>query len=208
MATEISIINTALALLGEERQLTELGGATPSREERVARALLPDLRASLLRKHPWLCGEVRGTVTRVPLEGRADWKFKNVFLLPADFLRLWGVEAFTWARDAYQVGPWTVYDGDGRVVERRKALFSNHDGPIDIGFIAEIAFEHLDPCLASVMSKELGGLMAGPLQADKALTRSLAERAREELAYAVTVETSEFQGGDPTSGPGRFLAAR
>lgn len=203
MATELSIINRALAALGEERQLTELRGDSPPRAERVALALLPDLRDAMLRDHPWLCASARVTVTRQPLPDPVDWKFANVFLLPPDTLRLWSVDT----DQAFEVGPYTLRNAEGVVTSRRKGLFTNATGPLNLSIVERVDYEHLDASLTRAMSLELASLMTGPMQADKQLAAKLKNDAREAMAYAVTVETSEFRE-EPSYQPGRFLTAR
>lgn len=203
MTDQLSIFNAALSHLGEERQLDDLAPAVPSREQRVLAALLPQLRDAMLRKHPWLCAERRLTVTREPLDGDADWAFANMFLLPNEMMRLWHVDNDC----AWQVGSHAVRADDGAVTSRRKALFANSAGPLRIRIVEQIDYEHLDPLLADAMGYELAARAAGPLQADKALAKSLKADAREALAMAVTAETSEFN--DEVVMPrGRFLSSR
>lgn len=203
MADELSLYNAALAHLGEERQLDDLEADPGSREQRVFRGLLPTLRDAMLRKHPWLCAESRLTVTRQPLTARSDWKFANVFLLPPDTLRVWQVDTDL----PFQRGPYVDRNPDGSVLARRKALFCDAGGPLDLTVIERVAYEHLDEALFDAMGYELAARAAGPLQADKALQRSLQSDAREALAMAVTIETSEFRD-DVVTPRGRFLSSR
>lgn len=203
MTDQLSIYNAALSHLGEERQLDDLAPAVPPREQRVLAALLPLIRDAMLRKHPWLCAERRLTVTREPLAAEADWAFENLFLLPIEMLRLWHVNNDC----AWQVGSHTVRAVDGSIASRRTALFANAAGPLKIRIIERIDYEHLDALLADAMGYELAARAAGPLQADKALAKSLKGDAREALAMAVTAETSEFN--DEVVVPrGRFLSSR
>ena len=203
MTDELSILNAALSHLGEERQLDDLTPDVPSREQRVLQALLPLTRDAMLRKHPWLCAERRLTVTREPLDADADWAFTNLFLLPTDMLRLWHADTDC----AWQVGSHAVRAPDGVVTSRRTVLFSNSAGPVKIRIVERVAYEHLDALLADAMGYELAARAAGPLQADKALAKSLKGDAREALAMAVTAETSEFN--DEIVIPrGRFLSSR
>lgn len=203
MPSELSIMNAALAHLGEERQLDDPAPETPCREQRVFQGLLPDLRDAMLRKHPWLCAERRLTVTREPLTVAADWAYANLFLMPTDLLRLWSVES----DEPWQLGSHAIRDDAGVVIERRKALFSGSEGPLNVKIVERVDYEHLDPCLAEAMGYELAKRAAGPLQADKALAKWLAGAANEALAMAVTVETSEFRDGE-TMPLGRFLSSR
>lgn len=203
MATELSIMNAALAHLGEELQLSDPTANPAPRQQRVFRGLLPDLRDAMLRKHPWLCAERRLTVTRMPLDAAPDWAFANAYLLPDDMLRLWDVDSDR----PWQVGNWTERDGSNVVTSRQKALFAASAGPLNIRIVERIAYEHLDTLVAEAMGYELASRAAGPLQADKALKKSLKDDAREALAMAVTVETSEFRD-DETIPEGRFMGAR
>ncbi len=202
MATELSIINTALAHLGEERQLSDLALDPAPREQRVAQALLPQATETMLRKHPWLCAERRLTVTRIPLPGPADWKFANVFLLPPTTLRLWLADT----SEPYQMGPYVEMNPDMTEKSRRKALFSNASGPLNITIIDLIGYEHFDASLSGALSFDLASLMAGPLQADKALAQKLDGKAEAALADAMTIQTSELTE-DPAP-RGRWLSGR
>lgn len=202
MATELSIINTALAHLGEERQLTDLTQDPAPREQRVAQALLPQATDALLRKHPWLCAERRLSVTRVPLADPADWKFANVFLLPPTTLRLWLADTM----EPYQMGPYVEMNSDMTEKSRRKALFCNSAGPLNITIIDQIGYEFFDASLSNALSFDLAALMAGPLQADKALAKSLKGDAEDACIDAMTIQTSELTE-DPAP-RGRWLSGR
>jgi len=203
MPSELSIMNAALAFLGEERQLTDLDADPAPREQRVMKGLLPDLRDAMLRKHPWLCAEARLTLGREALSGAPDWAYANAFVVPTDLLRLWSVDTDL----PYQLGTITRRDGANQVIDRRKAIYCDAAGPLRIRFVERVDYEHLDPCLAEAMAYELASRAAGPLQADKAMQRSMRDAAREALAMAVTVETSELQD-DVVIPRGRFLSSR
>lgn len=203
MASELGLMNAALAHLGEERVLSDLNADPPPRELAVAKALLPDLRDAMLRESPWLCAEARVTVSRVPLAAPIDHKFANVFLLPIDTLRVWNVDTCL----PWQAGTHVERFDDGKVKDRRAALFCSGEGPLNVTIIERVAYEHLTASLADAMALRLASRMAGPLQADKALRNSLKAEAEEAVARAVTVETSEFRD-DPVVERGRWLSAR
>lgn len=202
MASELSVINTALAHLGEERQLSDLEADPAPREQRVARALLPQIRDAMLREQPWLCAERRLTVTRVPLDRPADWKFANVFLLPPTMLRLWLADT----SEPYQVGPYVEMNPDMTEKSRRRALFTNASGPLHVTIIDQIDYEHFDASLTDAVSYELASRMAGPLQADKALAKSLKGDAEDAKILAATIQTSEIT--EEPAPRGRWLSGR
>ena len=203
MGSEIDLMNAALAHLGEEIQLSDPDADPAPRAQRVFRALLPTIRDAMLREHPWLCAERRLTVTRQPGDDPVDWKFRNVFLLPRETLRVWSVET----EEIWQAGFLAIRDGDGAVIERRKALFSASAGPLNVTIIDTIPYEDMDALLFDAMGYELAKRAAGPLQADKALAQRLKGEAREALALAVTTETSEWRE-EPALSRGRFLGSR
>lgn len=202
MASELEIWNAALALLGEEVFLSDPDADPAPRQQRVAKALLPPVRDTLLRLHPWLCAERRMTLTPLAA-GAGDWRYASAFILPVEALRVWSVESC----QPYQVGPHVEYKTDGTVKSRRQAVFSDETQPLKVRLIERVAYQHLDPLLADAMAHELAARMAGPLQADKAMQRRLKEDAAAALARAVTAETSEF-ADDPPLATGRFLGAR
>jgi len=86
-STDIEIVNRALALLGTE-SITAL--TDNSKQASAANTLFNDSRASVFRAHPWNCLTRRASL---PKDSVAPvFEFTNKFVLPADYLRLLGME--------------------------------------------------------------------------------------------------------------------
>lgn len=83
MASETSIANAALSLLGE-RRIDSLDDGTPTAN--VLKERYPEIRDATLRAHPW-----NFATKRISLAADAttpDWKYDRQFTLPTDLLRL------------------------------------------------------------------------------------------------------------------------
>lgn len=86
-ASDVELVNRSLALLGVE-SITSL--SDNSKAASVARVLFDDTRAAVFRSHPWNCLTRRASLPKdvsAPVYG-----FGNAFVLPADYLRLLGIE--------------------------------------------------------------------------------------------------------------------
>lgn len=121
MASEVSIINRALNLLGS-RPITARTDATEA--ARVANASFDDIRDELLRAHPW-----NFATKRVSLAASATaptWEFDNAFVVPSDYLRI--VDLYN-ASDV----PWRLENTtDGRVIA------TDISAPLKIAYTARI----------------------------------------------------------------------
>lgn len=203
MSSELDLINLALAKLGEEDQLADLGQDPPVRAQRVAQSLLPTLRDAILRKHPWLCALRRRELTLITMPGRADFRFTSAFQLPPDYLRIWAVgTSRPWTRGLAE-----ERDASGDIVARRQAILCSGDGPLRAVLVERVPYEDFDAGLFVALATELASAMAGPLQADKALAKSLKQEAQDALAEAITAETSEL-GNEAIVFESAWLAAR
>lgn len=87
MATEVEIVNSALAKVGAGRILTLDDNSEPAR---LAKAIYPTLRDKLLRSHPWRFATKR--VELGPLVDEPEFDFSNKFQLPSDCLRVLAID--------------------------------------------------------------------------------------------------------------------
>lgn len=203
MGTELDLINLAAAKLGRDELLVDLDQDPPVRLQRVAQGLLPTLREAMLRKHPWLCALRRRELSKIAMPARPDFRFASAFQLPPECVRIWAVDT---------TRPWTrgvaeERNASGAIVARRQAILCSGDGPLRAVLVEKVPYEDLDACLFEAMAIELASRMAGPMEADKALARTLREEARDAMAEAVTAETSEL-GNEAIVFESAWLAAR
>ncbi len=183
MADELELINGALAELGQDRFIVDLEEDPPSRPLRVAQGLLPALRDSMLRGYPWLCAQRRRTLSALVLdETHGDWKFSRAYALPEDTLRVFMVDSRC---------EWTRGWAKTPTEERRDAILTNHATPLRVVTIERVSFDELDACLHRAMTLALAARMAGPLQADRGVTRAIREEADRALGEAISADVGE-----------------
>lgn len=204
MPSELELYNSALSELGEETQISDPDTLTPGRQLRVLRGLLPTLRDAMLRSQPWLCCTRRRLLPILNTRTGDDWKYSAAFLLPVNWLRVWAVDerCRQWERGFAE-----ERDGSGAVIATRAVIWGSGSTALRAVVIERPPYEQLDPLLFNAMAIGLARRAAGPLQADKALQRSLRDDAREAIADAIAAETSEF-GNEGELFESRWLEAR
>ena len=85
--TEVALVNMALTMLGQQ----PISALTDSNNRAVmADARYADVRDSVLRAHPWNCAIKRDILAK--RADTPDWGYDNIFVLPADFVRLVDIE--------------------------------------------------------------------------------------------------------------------
>lgn len=141
---DLSIVNTALAQLGEPTVATLGGDPPPSRVVKV----LPHLQAAIdavLVRHGWL-----SALEYLTLEPSGlippNWRWPVHYVLPDGALRLWTVERTGgWERGAH-VGE----DAEGQLVIRAR-----EGGPLPIAYVARRPAALLDPGIRDAAGWEL-----------------------------------------------------
>lgn len=83
MASETSIVNAALSLLGE-RRINSLDDGTPTAN--VMKERYPEVRDATLRAHPWNFATERVKIVKDPTD--PVWKYQSAYTFPIDLLRL------------------------------------------------------------------------------------------------------------------------
>lgn len=140
-ASDIEVVNRALTLLGVD-PVNSL--ADTSKAASTANRLYNDTRAAVFRAHPWSCLVRRASL---PLDAEAPlYGFTYRFVLPADFLRLLGIE-----------------NSQGRYsIEARKILYD--DNILNISYVALLTdVPSYDTLLVDALSARLAAEMAHPL---------------------------------------------
>ena len=82
MASEVSICNRAMALLGANTITSLSDGST---EANVCNAVYADARDAVLRSYPWSCAIKRATLAQ--LSSDPVWGFDKAYSLPKKILK-------------------------------------------------------------------------------------------------------------------------
>jgi len=129
LASETSIANAALIILGE-RRISDLGADTKTAKLLAER--YDDVRDELLRLLPWTFATTRGSL---PLDATPPaWGYTNAFSLPVDCLRLIDVD--------------NPHDSDWTVEGRR--ILASFPAPLDITYTRRV----VDPMEMDVLFRE------------------------------------------------------
>jgi len=142
MASDIDIVNGALARLGEQAILSL---ADPSPPGRLASRTYNDIRDALLREFPWNFATKRASLaadTAAPL-----WGFARSFTLPSDNLRL---------IDVNNTSDQEWNNEGGKIVTDMTA-------PLEIRYIALVPVDSMDSTFREALSARLAMEWAEPL---------------------------------------------
>lgn len=176
MASEVSIINRALNLLGS-RPITARTDATET--ARVANASFDDIRDELLREHPWNFATKR--VSLAVSATAPTWEFDNAYPLPSDYLRIVDLN-----NDSDL--PWRVENtADGRVIATDLAT------PLKIAYTARIEDPDLwDEGFRRALIAKCAAEWAERLTGSTDRAQQLATQANSELAKARNQDGQEM----------------
>lgn len=201
--SELDIINSALAHLGADHLEDSPDTETPTRQLRVARALLPTLRDAWLRKHPWLCATFYRTLSPEAAPVTDVWR--AAFPVPAETLRLF----LAGTCRTYEFGSAAILDGSGALAGYRKVVFTNDlSTALTVKTIERVDYDLFDASLADAMGYELAARMAGPLNAAPELAAELRKIAASALIEAMSLDTSELGNEPAPFGESVWLEAR
>lgn len=187
MATEIDIVNAALASLGETT-LANLSG-TDDRTKQV-NALWPRAREAVLRAHPWNCAIKRGSLTTPATLTDSDFAFS--YSLPADCIRVLQITLAQYAPEFR--------------VEQRK-LLTDEGEPVHIKYVfASTTYTDWDPLLVDAAAKWLAWMLAWPVTKNASLVQVMQQQALAAIREARTVDGQEDTPEQVGDAP--FLAVR
>ena len=178
MASVVDICNGALNQLGAS---TILSLTEDSKNARLCNARFTQVRASILRSHPWNCLQKR--VQLAADTATPAWGFTKQYTLPADCLRLLTI---------------LDYDSDYKV-EGRKILTDNSS--LKILYIGRIEDPNeYDELLRETLSAALAADIAYAITSSNPLTANMYNLLRDKLREARFVDSTEGQNTHPDKG--------
>lgn len=187
MANKQSIVNQALAALGQEptETLVLQDAKTPTRRLLVFTDQALD---EVLTFHPWAEATRHPLLTEVAaIEGDQDWRYPHVFKLAPSILRVIAVDG---------CGAWQVSTRkDGEAEER--VIRAAGSGPLRLTCIQRIDWQALPPHLVTPTALKLASLAAFAVTGDGSLADKLDAKARAALVEALGKDGSQEGGQDP-----------
>lgn len=168
MASETSIVNQALALIGQQK-LSSLNDSSPSAQ--AAALVFSDIRDAVLRDHKWNFAATRVKLARLAETPISEWVY--CYQLPSDFIRLLPTE-----NEA-------VYE-----VEGRKIL--SNESELIIKYIKQEKDTNIyDPMFVRALIHRLGSELANTIAGSVSLSNDLYEKYSRLLAEARGVDARE-----------------
>ncbi len=176
MASNVTVVNRALAFLGEQAITLFTDN---SKAARLANAHYNDIRDTFLREHPWNFAQ-----KRVSLAANAtgpDWGFSNYFTVPSDLLRMLEANGET---DGFH---WKIETaGTGRLIATSLAA------PLEILYIARIeAEDYMDPAFRTALSARIAMEWAENISGDANKTKDMEDKYNQMLSIARVADGQE-----------------
>lgn len=174
MASETSIANRALQLLGQKRivALTE-----NSVGARAAAACYEPMRDKLLERYRWTFSIKRATLAADATA--PDWGRNNSFTLPSDYIK---------RADPYNED---IYFGQDWEIEGRQ-LYTNDAGPIYLRYVARITNASLfSPSFCEALSHEMANAMCEELTQSNTKKAAIEAATKDIIRQAVTSNSME-----------------
>jgi len=178
MASEVSICNRALALLGANTITSLSDGST---EANVCKAVYADARDGILRSRPWSCAIQRATLAQ--LSTAPVWDYGKAYSLPNDPHCLAVLE----------LKETTKYRIEGRT------LVCNTD-TATIKYVARITDPaQFDPSLVFALSSRIGAEIAYALTQNRALSNDMWSMSAQALTDASVDDGAEVGSEEITA---------
>jgi len=179
MASVVQICNSALNQLGAS-SITAL--TDNSKNARLCNERYSTVRDAVFRSHPWNCLVKRQTLAADSTS--PDWGFTYQFTLPADCLRVLGIDS---------------YNSDHKI-EGRKVLISS--SAVKLIYISQVTDPNeMDVLLRETISAGLASDMAYSITANVQMAKLFNEKYALKLSEARHTDAGEGYNTDPTVGP-------
>tara|TARA_R100001244_G_scaffold126689_1_gene97122 strand:- start:311 stop:892 length:582 start_codon:yes stop_codon:yes gene_type:complete len=179
MASVVQICNSALNQLGAS-SITAL--TDNSKNARLCNERYTTVRDAVFRSHPWNCLVKRQTLaadTATP-----DWGFTYQFTLPADCLRVLGIDS---------------YDSNHKI-EGRKVLISS--SAVKLIYISQVTDPNeMDVLLRETISAALAADMVYSITANPQMAKLFQEKYTLKISEARHTDAGEGYNTDPTVAP-------
>jgi hypothetical protein len=186
MASDVSICNAALVLLGD-KVIASLDETTP--RAILCNSLYEQAKADILRMHPWNCLVTRAELAPTTDEAPGGWGY--VFNLPGDWLRTLSVGEDDDQPDEY-------------VMEGRK-VYADVD-TLYLRYLADKAEALWDAHLVDVLTKRMTADLAYPITKSASVVELREQKLAQALKQAKAVDGQE---NPPESwGDSTFIAVR
>jgi len=170
MASEVSICNRALALLGANTITSLSDGST---EANVCNAVYADARDAVLRAYPWSCAIQRATLAQ--LSAAPIWGFDKAYSLP---------------NDPYCIAVLDLKESSQYRIEGR-TLVCNTD-TATIKFVARITDAgQFDPALVFALSTRIGAEVTYALTQNRSLSNDMWQLAEKSITEASIYDGTE-----------------
>lgn len=197
MASKMSIVNQALALLGQDptETLVLQDAKAPTRRLLV---FVDQALDEVLTYHHWTEATRHPQLTAVAdVDGDTDWRYPYVYKLPPSVLRVLGVEG------CY---PWQVATRANSGAEER-VIRSADPGPLKLTCIVRIDYASVPAHLITALATTLAALSCYAVTGDNAKADGLVKAAQDRLIMALGKDASQ-EGGQPPLFEDRFAALR
>lgn len=171
MASDVGIVNAALAKLGEQ---AILAFSDPSEAGRLATRTFADLRDALLREAPWNFASKRAELAAEATP--PVWGFALAYPLPSDYLRL---------IDINNPGRFPFRIEQGRIL-------TDLASPIQIRYVFRVTdADAMDPAFRDALSARLAMEWAESITGTTTMVQQLAQVYRRALAVAMAIDGQE-----------------
>lgn len=177
MASEVTVVNIALTLLGAGRIVSLDDDVKNARE---AKALWETTRDATLAANDWNFAKTRDQLTA--LTDAPPFQFANKFQLPSDCLRLMMLGDYYTGLDLtdYRGAPNEDYTIEGR------ELLTNFSSPLNIRYIARVTDVTLwDPCFIKTLGAQLAMDLCEPLTQSDTKYQKAERQYRMEINNAI-----------------------
>lgn len=170
MASKVSICSNALLMLGSQPIASFTDGADRAK---LAANLYPAERLAFMRSHNW--GALTTRVNLAPMADSPPFGFSHQFALPGDCVRL---------LDVGEEGQALTYR-----VERKRIHYNGTVLPVR--YIANIDEGEWDDAMVHAMELRMAALFAYPITKSASLAADLAQKAKDALHDAKTIDGQE-----------------
>lgn len=177
MASDVSIVNIGLTLLGESRIISLDDNTKPARE---AKAIYATVRDALLAGYNWNFAKAR--VALSALSEAPAFQYTKQYQLPSDCLRVWMVGDYYAGLDLtdYRGGPTEEYTIEGR------RILTNMAAPLNLKYVKQVTDPNqFDPCFIKALGCRLAEDLAEPLTQSDSKRQRAEDKFKAELSAAV-----------------------
>ncbi|MGH6958596.1 MAG: hypothetical protein ACREEW_18170 [Caulobacteraceae bacterium] len=221
MASQLSVINAALGILGRE-PVADLTAASLAKSDATVKLLrsIETAKNVVLQRHGWLCALTYASLAPAQIPNYSNWRYPFVFLAPGDALRIWEVAGWgcegqpSWGGPPrWEVGTYDFAPGASRFLIRvgswweAQAIADGAAGELNIAYVRRCAWEALTELLGDAIAYEAAWRQCNSITGDKQLAQGL-EQTKERMVQMALGEDATQTGGQPPLAPSIPAALR